>query len=45
MLPYPGLQRKLWGGSLRSPGYIAGSCGGAPISVLQHYIENQRTPS
>ena len=42
---YPSLQRKLWGGSLWSPSYFAGSCGGAPISVLRQYIENQRTPS
>ena len=42
---YPSLQRKLWGGSLWSPSYFACSCGGAPISVLRQYIENQRTPS
>jgi len=42
---YPGLQRKLWGGSLWSPSYFAGSCGGAPIAVLRQYIEDQRTPS
>ena len=42
---YPSLQRKLWGGSLWSPSYFAGSCGGAPISILRQYIENQRTPS
>ncbi len=41
---YPSLQRKLWGGSLWSPSYFAGSCGGAPIAVLRQYIENQRTP-
>lgn len=42
---HPSLLRKLWGGSLWSPSYFAGSCGGAPISVLRQYIENQRTPS
>lgn len=41
---YPQLKRKLWGGSLWSPSYFAGSCGGAPISILKQYIENQRTP-
>ena len=41
---YPSLQRKLWGGSLWSPSYFAGSCGGAPIAVLRQYIENQRSP-
>ncbi|MCR4623317.1 MAG: transposase, partial [Alphaproteobacteria bacterium] len=35
---------KLWAGSLWSPSYFAGSCGGAPISVLRQYIENQSSP-
>ena len=30
---------------LWSPSYFAGSCGGAPISVLRTYIENQRAPA
>ena len=42
---YPSIQKKLWGGSLWSPSYFAGSCGGAPISVLRQYIEAQRTPN
>ena len=42
---YPSLQGKLWRGSLWSPSYFAGSCDGAPISLLQQYIKNQRTPS
>ena len=42
---YPSIQKKLWGGSLWSPSYFAGSCGGAPISVLRQYIEAQRTPT
>ena len=42
---YPPIQKKLWGGSLWSPSYFAGSCGGAPISVLRQYIEAQRTPN
>ena len=41
---YPSIQKKLWGGSLWSPSYFAGSCGGAPLSVLKQYIESQRTP-
>ena len=41
---YPSIQRKLWGKSLWSPSYFAGSCGGAPLSVLKQYIESQRTP-
>ena len=42
---YPSIQKKLWGGSLWSPSYFAGSCGGTPISVLRQYIEAQRTPN
>lgn len=41
---YPSLRRKLWGGALWSPSYFAGSCGGAPITVIRQYIEQQRTP-
>lgn len=42
---YPVLRKKLWGGALWSPSYFAGSCGGAPISVIRQYIEQQRAPS
>lgn len=42
---YPSIQKNLWGGSLWSPSYFAGSCGGAPISILRQYIEDQRTPN
>ena len=41
---YPSLKKKLWGGALWSPSYFAGSCGGAPLEIIQHYIEKQRTP-
>ena len=41
---YPAIRKKLWGGALWSPSYFAGSCGGAPISILRQYIEEQRTP-
>jgi len=42
---YPAIRKKLWGEALWSPSYFAGSCGGAPISVIRQYIEQQRTPS
>ena len=29
---------------LWSPSYFAASCGGAPISIIRQYIEQQRTP-
>lgn len=40
----PHLRRYLWGGHLWSPSYFAGSVGGAPLSVLKAYIENQQRP-
>lgn len=38
------LAGKLWGGALWSPSYFAASCGGAPISIIRQYIEQQKTP-
>ena len=40
----PDLARRYWKGVLWSPSYFAASCGGAPISVVRQYIEQQRTP-
>ncbi len=40
----PSTERALWGGSLWSPSYFAGSAGGAPLSIIRHYIEQQETP-
>lgn len=42
---FPLIWKKLCDGSLWSPSYFAGSCGGASLDVLQDYIENQRTPN
>ncbi|MDI2113787.1 IS200/IS605 family transposase [Commensalibacter nepenthis] len=36
------LKQKLWGNHLWSPSYFAGSCGGAPISIIRQYIEQQQ---
>jgi putative transposase len=41
---YPAIRNKIWGGALWSPSYFAGGCGGAPISILSQYIEQQKTP-
>ena len=41
---YPGIKEKLWGGALWSPSYFAGSCGGAPITIIRQYINQQNTP-
>jgi putative transposase len=32
---YPSIQQALWGKNLWSPSYFAGSCGGAPISIIR----------
>jgi putative transposase len=41
---YPSIQKALWGESLWSPSYFAGACGGAPLSVIRQYIEQQASP-
>ena len=42
---YPSIQKALWGGSLWSPSYFAGACGGAPLAVIRQYIEQQSSPT
>ncbi|MCG5215933.1 IS200/IS605 family transposase [Streptosporangium sp. KLBMP 9127] len=32
------------GGHFWSPSYFAASCGGAPLSIIEEYIENQKHP-
>ena len=39
---HPELEKKYWKSKLWSPSYFAGSCGGAPISVIRQYVEQQR---
>jgi putative transposase len=41
---HPEIASKYWKGVLWSPSYFAASCGGAPISIIKQYIENQKTP-
>ena len=41
---YPDVARRSWRGHLWSPSYFAGSVGGAPLSVLRQYIEDQQRP-
>ena len=41
---YACIQDKLWAGALWSPSYFAASCGGAPISIIKQYKEQQDTP-
>ncbi|MBM9519109.1 IS200/IS605 family transposase [Desulforhopalus vacuolatus] len=40
---YADIKEKLWDNALWSPSYFAGSCGGAPISIIRQYIEEQQT--
>ena len=39
---YPSIREKLWGGALWSPSYFAGSCGGAPISIIRSRVRTTR---
>ncbi|MGW3820691.1 transposase, partial [Streptomyces sp. NPDC005046] len=42
---FPGHIRKyLWGEHFWSPSYFAASCGGAPLTIIKEYIENQKHP-
>ena len=41
---FPELERRYHKGVLWSPSYFAGSCGGAPLTVIRQYVENQQTP-
>ncbi len=36
---------RCFGSCLWSPSYFAASCGGAPLSIIKTYIENQETPN
>ena len=38
---HPELKACYWKGILWSPSYFAASCGGAPISIIRQYIEDQ----
>ena len=41
----PDIQMRYYKGALWSPSYFAASCGGAPISIVRQYIEQQQTPT
>ncbi|GGV04905.1 hypothetical protein GCM10010502_69660 [Kitasatospora aureofaciens] len=38
------IRKYLWGAQFWSPSYFAASCGGAPLSIIKEYIENQKRP-
>jgi putative transposase len=39
------IPKHYWKGVLCSPSYFASSCGGAPISIVRQYIQQQKTPN
>lgn len=39
------VNRAIMHGHFWSPSYFAASCGGAPLSIIERYIEQQRRPS
>lgn len=39
------IKGKLWGNNFWSPSYCVVSCGGAPLEIVQKYIENQKRPT
>ncbi|MBT2407115.1 MULTISPECIES: IS200/IS605 family transposase [unclassified Streptomyces] len=41
---FTGRNRTLMHGHLWSPSYFAASCGGAPLTIIRQYIEQQRRP-
>jgi len=41
---YPEIAERYYKDVLWSPSYFAASCGGAPISIIRQYVEQQQTP-
>ena len=41
----PDIAKRYWKNVLWSPSYFAASCGGAPLSIIKQYVEQQRTPT
>ena len=41
---HPEILKYYWKGVLWSPSYFSASCGGAPISIIKQYIEQQKVP-
>jgi putative transposase len=40
----PDLAQRYYRNVLWSPSYFAASCGGAPLNIIQQYIQQQQTP-
>lgn len=41
----PDLAAHYWKEMLWSPSYFAASCGGAPLSIIKQYVEDQQRPT
>ena len=41
---YPEIAERYYQKVLWSPSYFAASCGGAPLSIIRQYVEQQQTP-
>ena len=41
---FASIHKHFWKGVLWSPSYLASSCGGAPIEIIEQYIEQHKTP-
>jgi putative transposase len=41
----PAIASRYRKGVLWSPSYFVASCGGAPLSIIRQYVEQQRTPA
>jgi putative transposase len=40
----PDMEKRYWNNVLWSPSYFAASCGGAPLGIIQQYVEQEKTP-
>jgi putative transposase len=40
----PDIEKRYWNNVLWSPSYFAASCGGAPLGIIQQYVEQQKAP-
>jgi len=42
---HPEVADRYFKGALWSPSYFAASCGGAPLEMIKHYVQQQKTPT
>ena len=40
----PDMEKRYWNHVLWSPSYFAASCGGAPLGIIQQYVEQEKHP-